>query len=478
MAATDIQSLLDLDVGTALKTHQRITNAERLRWVAGALAIAAFASVLYHLFYADWLRLVAPLALLGVVRWVYLDHEQIRPIGEAALAATLLLLFGLAVFLPASPRFGLELVAVLGALAVLGFRLTWPWAALLLLAIFLGTGIPRWLESVETPQALLSPQLGDAVSTPQTLVSAAFTVLFFVLVVRSTRADAKRFVDAFRIETSRNRERQRMRAELSSARQIQISMLPSQEPEIDGLDISAASLPAAEVGGDYYEYFEISDRRLAVVLADVAGHGVASGLLLSGVRSCLYLLHGDGSRPQSILEKLDRMLRATTQRRMFVTMLYCVFDLERRAVVEVSAGHPAALRYVAATGAVESLDNPALPLGTRLQPRFRERDTTLEIGDVVLLYTDGLTEILDARGRDYGEQRLAERFRRIARGRTAREIREAILSDVWNFKGNVEQHDDITLIAVRLCEPGTTECPPEDSGGQGDAGGLTPGAAS
>jgi serine phosphatase RsbU (regulator of sigma subunit) len=461
MASHDIQSLLDLDAGTALRTHQRITNAERLRWVAGALAIAAFASVLFHLFYADWLRLIAPLMLLGTVRWVFLDHEQIEPIKEAPLAITLILLFGLGAFLPADPGFGLELVAVLGALSVLAFRLRWGWAGLLLLAIFLGTRIPRWVSAVDDPRELLSPPtLLATASTPATLVSAAFTVLFFILVIRSTDADARRFAETFRIETSRNRERKRMRAELSSARQIQISMLPSSEPEICGLDVSAASLPAAEVGGDYYEYFEITDQKLAVVLADVAGHGVASGLLLSGVRSCLYLLHGEQDRPQAILEKLDRMLRATTQRRMFVTMLYCVFDLERKVVTEVSAGHPAALRYISATGLVESLDNPAVPLGTRLKPEFRERETELGLDDVVLLYTDGLTEILDSRGRQYGEERLMERFRRIARGRSAREIREAILSDVWNFKGNVEQHDDITLVAVRMCEPGGDEdCP-------------------
>lgn len=439
--ATQIQSLLDLDVATALRTYQRSVNAERLRWLAGGLAITAFASALYHLFYADWVRLIAPLLLLGLVRWVFLDHEELRRLRQPALVVTLLLLFGLAAFLPADWRFGLELVSVFGAVAALAFRLRWLPALCLLLGIFLGTQLPRWLPNVEAPADLL---------TPSTLVSAGFTVLFFVLILRSTKADAQRFLEAFRIETSRNRERQRMRAELSSARQIQVSMLPAHEPEVAGLDVSAASLPAAEVGGDYYEYFEVSPTKLAVVLADVAGHGVASGLLLSGIRSCLYLLHAESAGPGSILTKLDLMLRATTQRRMFVTMLYCVLDLEEMTLVEASAGHPAALCYRAATGEVEALENPALPLGTRLQAKFEERRADLAPGDVLLLYTDGLTEVLDTNGLPYGQERLGERLRRIARGRGAREIREAILSDVWNFKGNAEQADDITLIAVRL----------------------------
>src|SRR6185295_429311 len=122
------------------------------------------------------------------------------------------------------------------------------------------------------------------------LLCFAFSAFFSQLARR-------RFLEVWRKEHSRHRERLRMREEIEYARKIQLSMLPQRAPELDWIDLAAASLPATEVGGDYYDYFHLADARLVLVLGDVSGHGLASGLLLSGVRSCLYLLEEELGSP-------------------------------------------------------------------------------------------------------------------------------------------------------------------------------------
>ena len=125
----------------------------------------------------------------------------------------------------------------------------------------------------------------------------------------------ERFVRDWRAELLREREQSRMRDELNSAREMQLSMLPRHDPEMDWLDFSGVSLPASEVGGDYFEHFKVNDSVLAVVIGDVAGHGMASGLVLSGVRSGLYLLRENLTSPVEVLERLNRLVRETAPRR-------------------------------------------------------------------------------------------------------------------------------------------------------------------
>ena len=221
------------------------------------------------------------------------------------------------------------------------------------------------------------------------------------------------------------------------------------QPELRGLDIASVSLPATEVGGDYFEYFPDGDRGLSLIVADVAGHGVASGLLLSGIRSCLYLLHPDRPAPLDAVERLNRMVRRTTDRRMFITFLYADIDVDAGMVRLVSAGHPPML-HVTPEGRVSEIGAPAPPLGTNLECRYSEVEQPLNSGDILLFYTDGVTETVNRQGDLYGEERLVKRLRHVASKTSAREVRESLLSDVWTFKGDVEQHDDITMVVLMI----------------------------
>lgn len=157
-----------------------------------------------------------------------------------------------------------------------------------------------------------------------------------------------------------------MRAEIGDARKIQLSMLPRSAPRLPWLEIAGISIPTNEVGGDYFDYFTISESRQAIVVADVAGHGVASGIILSGIRSCLHLMHESPLQPAEIVTMLDRMVHQTTTRPFFVTFLYALFDHRSSRRTVAAAGHPPMLRFCAATGEVEEIAVASLPLGTAL----------------------------------------------------------------------------------------------------------------
>lgn len=263
------------------------------------------------------------------------------------------------------------------------------------------------------------------------------------------------FLEAWQRARRRALEGLRMRDELDQARRIQLSMLPQHDPYSAWLDIAGGSQPATEVGGDYYGYFELGPGRQAVVVADVAGHGVASGLLLAGVRGCLVLLHDGGDpveleAPAAILGRLDRVVRTVGGRRTFVTMVYTLFDRQEGRLTLAAAGHPPLLRW-RPDGTIEEIALPSLPLGTALgRHSFPEDSRRFAPGDVFVFATDGIAEAVDPAGVIFGEERLHAAIRRVAPGATAAEIRDALLEELARFLGEGEVQDDVTLVVVRV----------------------------
>ena len=241
-----------------------------------------------------------------------------------------------------------------------------------------------------------------------------------------------------------------MRDELNSAREMQLSMLPRHDPDMDWLDFSGVSLPASEVGGDYFEHFRVSDSVLAVVIGDVAGHGMASGLVLSGVRSGLYLLRENLTSPVEVLERLNRLVRETAPRRMVVTVQIAVLNAETRLLTVANAGHPPLVRLDSTTGKAEVLGSSGLPLGTQLEPEFTLVEKPLEPGDVLAFHTDGVLEVSDLHEESFGEDRLRREVARTGRRSSARQIRDSILNEISRFKGDVRQADDLTLVVARF----------------------------
>lgn len=266
-----------------------------------------------------------------------------------------------------------------------------------------------------------------------------------------SRRQAGGFVAEWSVAASRERETSRMREELEDARAIQLAMLPSSAPQVGWLELQGMSLPATEVGGDYYDFLPVDPDRVAVVVGDVAGHGVASGLLLSGVRAGLHLLRGDLAEPTPVVERLNLLVRDSGVSRLFMSLVVALFDRTAGQVRVVTAGHPPAMRFCAATGQVVILEASSPPLGTRLPPAFPRRDEALEPGDLWLFVTDGLLEATDPRGRPFGEQRLVEAFATAARrDPRPREVEQAVLSHLAFFRGESELLDDLTVVVVRV----------------------------
>ncbi|HEV7239571.1 MAG TPA: PP2C family protein-serine/threonine phosphatase [Thermoanaerobaculia bacterium] len=241
------------------------------------------------------------------------------------------------------------------------------------------------------------------------------------------------------------REQIRMRDELRYARELQMSMLPECAPNLEWADICSISVPATEVGGDYYDYF-VEDGRIALVCGDVAGHGMAAGLVLSALRSGFTLLRDSLNDPAAVLRRLHDLVAQTSRRRMLVTV--SVVLLGRTQATIASAGHPPVILR-RADGAVQTIDLFAPPLGVRLPVTIPQRTIDVSPGDVFVLHSDGIYETRSAAGEDYGLDRLAEVVREHGAG-TAEELRDAILADVSTFRGTPEASDDVTIVVCRL----------------------------
>lgn len=243
------------------------------------------------------------------------------------------------------------------------------------------------------------------------------------------------------------RERLRIRDELRFAREVQVSMLPDAPPALDWADVAGVSIPATEVGGDYYDYLEV-DGRLAVVCGDVAGHGLASGITLSALRSGFILLRGALLDPASVLARLQEVVVLSSRKRMMVTVSVLLLDPGARRATIASAGHPPLFVRRASTGAVESIDLFAPPLGARLGAEIPQREVAFDRGDVFVLHSDGAYEATNPAGEHFGLDRLAAAA--AAASGTAEEIRDAILRSVDEFRAGAAQEDDVTLVVVRI----------------------------
>jgi serine phosphatase RsbU (regulator of sigma subunit) len=242
------------------------------------------------------------------------------------------------------------------------------------------------------------------------------------------------------------REQIRMRDELRYARELQLSMLPECAPALGWADLCAISIPATEVGGDYYDYFVDHDR-VALVCGDVAGHGMASGLVLSALRSGFTLLRDSLHDPSVVLRRLHDLVAQTSRRRMLVTVTVVLLDRTKMRATIASAGHPPVLLR-RADGSIESIDLYAPPLGVRLPVTIPQRELDVSSGDVFVLHSDGIYETRNAEGDIYGLERLAAVVR--DHDGTAESLRDAILADVEQFRGSAIQDDDVTVVVAKV----------------------------
>ena len=249
-------------------------------------------------------------------------------------------------------------------------------------------------------------------------------------------------------------EKDRLEEELRIARQIQMSLLPAEKAlALPGLRIAALCLPAAEVGGDYYDLLPLSPTRLGVLIADVSGKGTSAALYMAELKGLVLSLSRIYESPGQLLSEANRILAANMDARSFITMTYAVVDVEKQTLRYARAGHNPLLHLQAETGKTRILTPPGLGLGMDKGDRFdailEEDEVALRVGDVFLFFTDGLSEAMNPEAELFGEGRL-QRILADSEALTTEEIREKILGEVRAFAGGMAQADDMTMVILKV----------------------------
>ncbi len=252
-------------------------------------------------------------------------------------------------------------------------------------------------------------------------------------------------------------DRLRIGEEFEVARSVQARLLPARSPAIEGLDIAGVCVPANEVGGDYFDYFPLSGGRFGVAIGDVSGKGVGAAIYMTLTKSYMVTQATSALDPAGVLARVNTHLRKNLARGTFVTMAYAVIDPAALTVEYTRAGHNPPL-LLKPDGEGDFLSAPGIALGCASTATFKSttRAETVSVapGDLVLLYTDGVTEAMDLNSDEYGEARLIALAKRLSiSGATAAAVIDTILADVKTFVGRAPQHDDITLVAIRVAGP-------------------------
>jgi serine phosphatase RsbU (regulator of sigma subunit) len=245
-------------------------------------------------------------------------------------------------------------------------------------------------------------------------------------------------------------EQERLEGELALARQIQARLLPGEAPVLPRTELAGMSLPAREVGGDYYDFLRLPDGRLGLIIADVSGKGIPAALLMSSFRASL-LSQRLTEGPAEILSRLNAFLHRSVEPGRFVTAFLGLFDLETGKFRYCNAGHNPPY-VVGADGSVKTLREGGLVLGLFRESDYEEAEVALEVGDTLALFTDGVTEAQNAEEDLWGEERLLELLLAHQTSPCRRIVGE-ILTELRRFAGDEPQSDDITLLLARWRGP-------------------------
>lgn len=236
-------------------------------------------------------------------------------------------------------------------------------------------------------------------------------------------------------------EKDRMIKELSEAQRIQLTLFPSQSPDIPRFAVNGLCLPCQEVGGDWYDYIPLQDGRLAVVLADVSGKGMGAALLMSSTRTVLRLVAESGLPPAEVLSRVNRVLLKDFPTAKFVTMVYAILDPKSGSIAFASAGHLHPL-FVDGRGAHFLETDAGLPLGIR-EGSFSERTVEMTAGSRLVFYSDGVTEAMNSSFEQYGATRLQDHV-----ANPSASV-QSLLNDVRTFTGGYSASDDVTVVMVQ-----------------------------
>ena len=236
--------------------------------------------------------------------------------------------------------------------------------------------------------------------------------------------------------------------ELKKARLVQESLLPENPPQLPGWGVEVMLKPAHETSGDFYDFLSIPDGKLGLVIADVTDKGTSAALFMALSRSLWRTFAvNHPSEPELTLAETNQRILADTHGGLFITLFYGILDPKSGNFNYCSAGHLPGYLVRAKDGSLERLERTGVPLGVFGEASWKRESTHFEEGDILVLYTDGITDAQNADEEFYGMERL-ERFVCKYAGKTAKQVRDALLDELGAWVGEAAQFDDITLMVV------------------------------
>ncbi len=365
---------------------------------------------------------------------------------------TLLLVLLLVSFNLGGLQFSFFNPPLLALLLVLPISFTWAvivykYDLLTILFSFMGTKLLLDLVLV-----LLKPEV--LFSLPGMIV-IIFAVLFFlwgiylVFCPRSAE-DYDSYVPEY---VSRIAEKERLLRELEIARSVQMRFLPQKVPKFPSLEIVSLCQPAMEVGGDYYDFIQINDRYMSVLIGDVSGKGVSAAFYMTMVKGIIKTLSKKTRQPATLLAEANEIFCENAPRNVFITIIYGIFDLDEKTLTIASAGHNPLIAWQKKTNTTQFVNPRGIALGLDKGQRYENIIEEISIpiagGDVFIFYTDGVSESMNTREEIFGEQRLCEIVKKSAH-LPPRIIQKNIVESVSRFSGNAPQHDDFTMVVVKV----------------------------
>ena len=236
--------------------------------------------------------------------------------------------------------------------------------------------------------------------------------------------------------------------ELEMARNIQEGLIPKEVPKTNKLDISSFFNPADEVGGDYFDYLDLGNDKIGIVMADVSGHGTAAALVMTMIKGIVHAITSDFESPEKALAELNSILNQIGPKEKFVTMIFLVFDVKNMKLQYSSAGHPPLVLYSSKSQTCELVEFIWPALGISSLSQYKQKQMTLSPGDLILVYTDGVTEAFNTQQEMFEETRLLEAVQETAKQPSAKTI-EHVKKKLQEFIKDASQSDDVAMIAIK-----------------------------
>ena len=311
-------------------------------------------------------------------------------------------------------------------------------------AVFIVLSVAALLSSRAVTQSLLK-----IAAAAKKLAQGDFSVRLNL----RTGDERDQVIHAFNEMIPKLEDHYRIRNTLELAREVQQNLLPITPPNIEGLDIAGATEYCEQTGGDYYDFFLIGDeieKRLAVIVGDVSGHGVPSALLMTTARALLRQRAAMPGKPSEIVTDVNRRLSMDTSLTShFMTLFYCEFNVSAKQIHWVRAGHEPAIIYDQKTDQFDELKGAGLTLGIDELFEYEQSSRKIEPGQIILIGTDGIWEMHNAAGTMFGKEEIKTIVRQTATT-SADDIQKTIATELARFRGSSELEDDVTIVIVKV----------------------------